>query len=69
MTGSFRAILTTVLLTSACHAQVIWQEAEAFADTGGWSNDSQQFAWDLIGPISTGGTGVDDDVEHVIGKR
>ncbi|MBW2608502.1 MAG: hypothetical protein JRD05_12810, partial [Deltaproteobacteria bacterium] len=69
-----KTIITFILLLGIMDAQaanVIWQEAESFNNSGKWSNDPQHI--DIMGSpylLATGlGTPVEDAVTNVAVKK
>ncbi len=60
----FYSVSIAMLLAGTGHAQVIWQEAEAFSQAGGWSNDSQHV--DIMGSPYLLATGVGKSVEDAV---
>ncbi len=64
MTSFLRGVLIVLMTASAAGAQVIWQEAEALSDIGGWSNDSQHV--DLMGSPYLLATGVGEPVKDAV---
>lgn len=61
---TLRLTILTLLLSGGLQANVIWQEAESFTDTGGWSNDPQHI--DLMGSPYLLATGLGEPVKDAV---
>ena len=63
--GLLVGLLFTATVPAAAHAApVVWLEAEAFADVGGWSRDTQHV--DVMGSVYLLATGLGKPVEAAV---